>query len=285
MQKFIAEVSFECPNCSEAGYDQVAIPEPGWAAAESSAELFSEGETFVWCSNCETCYDAYVLNDAGSCTITLNDHPGVIVFASDAHFSPEEWPEPDPPNDPRGVFEFHQAEIEALLLAVGRDSDGSTLINRLLFASVITGMETYLSDTLRNVVNSRAAALASLVEKEKELVKQKFSLADIARRPNLVREAVNEHLREVMYHNLPKVNSLYHNATDIDFIRLLGPELMAELSRAIEYRHHCVHRNGKDQDGNILDIFTREYIQRVQNQVITLVRNIDDHIGRFVEAV
>ncbi|MBC2806593.1 hypothetical protein C3Y94_025925 [Rhizobium ruizarguesonis] len=277
MQQFMTQVAFACPNCSVQTSDMVEIPEPDWSAAEDPSELISEGEIVVRCHNCEVSFEAYVFNDAGSCDVTLDDHPETTVFTSEAHFWPPDWPEPDPPTDPRGIFEDHQDELGAWLDTAGQE-DPTALINRILFAAVITGLESYLSDTLRKVINERPEALNSFLEKDSDLIKQKFTLVDIVTKPNLVKDTVNKHLREVLYHNLAKVNALYRISVDIDFIQMLGPDRTAELSRAIEYRHHCVHRNGKDLEGNTLTIFTREYIKDIQEKVVALVRSIDAQI-------
>ncbi len=52
----------------------------------------------------------------------------------------------------------------------------------------------------------------------------------------------------MIFHKIDKVNLLYSSVLDID----LGD--VKWLYKAVELRHHCVHRAGYDKDGNEVDI-------------------------------
>jgi hypothetical protein len=49
----------------------------------------------------------------------------------------------------------------------------------------------------------------------------------------------------------------------------------SKLHKAIEYRHDCVHRNGIDRDGKRLEVFTRQYVQGIADDIKMLVDKIE----------
>ena len=69
---------------------------------------------------------------------------------------------------------------------------------------------------------------------------EKFNLAEIAADPNLVRKAVLEHLRSLMYDNIARVRVLYQAVLNIDLFKLLSKDDLETLMRAVVYRHDCV---------------------------------------------
>jgi len=149
----------------------------------------------------------------------------------------------------------------------------------MLFASLISGLEAFLSDTLLNAVSARKEAQLRLVKNDKDVLTMKFTLAEVLETPNLVIETITTHLRDISFHNLPKVNALYRAALDIDFFKLLEKEEVAALNKAVELRHHVVHRNGRDKDGNLLENFTPAYVESVLKLAEALVHKLEDAVN------
>lgn len=280
MQAFQSYVSFTCPVCEKISSGPVEIPEPDLSAAESPSELNSEGQIYVPCTECNEEFPAYVVNSAGNVHINLDDHPNLMVSADNAFYSFEEhgWPEPEIPSDPRLVFESLCSEVYVWLKGHG-DEYGGALINRMLFASLISGLEAFLSDTLLNAVSARKEAQLRLVKHDKDVLTMKFTLADVLEKPNLVIETIATHLRDISFHNLPRVNALYRAALDIDFFKMLEKEEVAALNKAVELRHHVVHRNGRDKDGNLLEDFTRKYVKSVLDLTKSLITKLDQAVN------
>lgn len=255
----------------------MTIPEPDWAEAESSNDLNSEGQIYIHATGCEHGFDAHVSNNAGVVDITLSDFPETRVSADMAHYS-EEWPEPELPSDPRSIFEELQGEVRTWLGEHG-NSYGGALINRILFASLISGLEAFLSDTLIKAVTERKDAQLRLVSKDSDVLSKKYTLPEIIKKPDLVIEEITAHLRDISFHNLPRVNFLYRAALDIDFFRMLEKEEVTALNQAIELRHHVVHRNGRDKEGNLLEVFTPKYVSTVRELTTNLVRKLDEAVN------
>jgi hypothetical protein len=275
MQRFEVNVRFDCPICRIPASASVEVPEPEWDAAEGFGDLNSEGETAVQCPRCATWFEAYVVNSAGHCDVTLTDHKDTAVHAGIASYSyPDEDELADYPvaDNPLEVFNESHRQIEELLQSHGGE-DGHHIINRMVFAQQISALEAYLGDTLINVVSNNKSAMARLLGLDKELAKERFSLHEVASSPNLVPTKVRQYLKSILYHNLKKVNFLYKAALDID---LLDPAVdNSKIFRAIEYRHDCVHRNGFDGDGNKLDVFTKSYVREVSGLIRALIQRIE----------
>ena len=144
------------------------------------------------------------------------------------------------------------------------------------FSHQVTALEAYLGDTLINEVLGDADALQRLIVKADELVDAKFTLAQIASSPDLVKSTVRSYLRGILYHNLPKVDVLYDIALGFRILTLVQDK--ASLFKAVSYRHDCVHRNGFDKDGNELKMFTKEYVQTTAD----LVRGFVDSLEKVV---
>ena len=139
----------------------------------------------------------------------------------------------------------------------------------------MTALETYFGDTLfKAVMGERTQALERLIEGIRDLNKEKFTLTDIISSRDIVAEKVTDYLRHsILYHDLPRVDCLYRAALDV---HVLGEKAENDkLLKAIEYRHDCVHRNGRDNEGNQLTVFTKAYIEEIAAVMRSLVDRID----------
>jgi hypothetical protein len=71
----------------------------------------------------------------------------------------------------------------------------------MVFSHQITALEAYLGDTLINEVLRDVQAITRLIQNDSE--QMKFTLPDIAANPDIVKDKVRDHLRSILYHNLP----------------------------------------------------------------------------------
>jgi hypothetical protein len=134
-------------------------------------------------------------------------------------------------------------------------------------------MEAYLADKLINEIGADADAFQRLIDKDDDLAREKFTLAEIAKDPALVERKVREHLRSIQYHNLAKVDVLYNIALGIRILNLAQEKPI--LFKAVMLRHDCVHRNGFDKDGNELKVFTKAFVQDTADLIKAFVENIE----------
>ncbi len=184
---------------------------------------------------------------------------------------PDDWLAYEAPANPYRVFmdSYHHTGD---LLADHGGVRGDHLVNRMIFSQQITALEAYLGDTLLNEVMGDKAAMQRLIDKDADLAKEKFTLSEVSKDPGLVERKVRKHLREVMYHNLKKVDVLYNIALGVQILDLATDK--ASLFKAVLLRHDCVHRNGFDKEGNEIDVFTKAFVQDTADLIKTFVEDI-----------
>lgn len=199
----------------------------------------------------------------------VNGHTLLENFRIGISHLDEAWEDYDIPEDPYQIFESSLQQMQGLLATAS--NDGSHILNRMIFAQLISALEAYLCDTIINAAVKDDEVLDNLIENDKELQKAQLSLKDVRKDPNIVVTTVRAHLKEILYHNLARVNVLYK--CGLGFGILSGKD--SDLFKAIEYRHHCVHRNGFDNDGNKLTVFTRAYISRTAAGLKALVDAVE----------
>jgi hypothetical protein len=278
-QRFETQIQFTCPDCHALAVTSAEVPEPDWSAAESMSDLNSEGATEVECPHCETVFEAYVVNSAGSCEVRLNAHPETAVSADVAFYSPEEdWSDYALPENPLSIWAESFEQAQAYLDAHGSD-DGGALINRMVFSQHVAALEAFLGDTLLKEVLGDEKRLGRLLAGDKELAKERFTLAEIQENPGLIRDRVGAYLADIRYHNLAKVDTLYRIALEVE---LLKEQTQREkLFVAIQHRHDCVHRNGRDKNNEKLTVFTKAYVTETAELFRALIERVDLALSPF----
>jgi hypothetical protein len=84
-------------------------------------------------------------------------------------------------------------------------------------------------------------------------------LSEVSKDLGLVERKVRTHLLESMYYNLKKVDLLYNIGLRVRILDLAADK--TSLFEAVLLLHDCVHRNGSDEEGNELDVFTKAFVQ------------------------
>jgi hypothetical protein len=119
---------------------------------------------------------------------------------------------------------------------------------RLLFANVISALETFLSDTFINRVVPDSDLLQTYVDGEPKFIERKVLYKDVLREGQRLTEEARKELLDTVWHNMGKVKPMY--------ARVLGINLgdISALSRAIQVRHDIVHRNGRQKNGTVVSV-------------------------------
>ena len=148
----------------------------------------------------------------------------------------------------------------------------------MLFASVITALETYLSDRFVSSISNNPEALRKFVETFPRFKKEDIKLSDIFKKSDgLEREVKTMLLTEMVWHRLIIVGKMFTGTFGVDFRE---PHDQAELLRAIEVRHDLVHRSGKTKDG-VEHVITPEQIEKLIVEADHLVSWIDCQHDKF----
>jgi hypothetical protein len=244
--------------------------------ADRASDMTAEDETELKCPACDTEFPGHVFNSGGHCDVSLLDHPDTKVEAGHAFYDGlaenEPWVDYSVPDDPYAIFMDSYHETGDLLADQG--GDGTRLVNRMIFSQQVTALEAYLGDTLINGALSDNTTIERLLAEEADLKDTKLSLKDILADPDIVKTQIKVHLKSILYHNIAKVRVLYKIVFQFDIFTLLTEDERNALFKAVEYRHDCVHRNGRNKEGKQLDVFSKAYVQAHADMLRKLVAAI-----------
>ena len=114
---------------------------------------------------------------------------------------------------------------------------------RMLYASAITALETFLSDAFLQEVIPHRDKMEKVLLTAPELAERKYSLSDVVSWNANLPQQVTKYLSDIIWHNLHKVTPMYLDVLGITFPKNVGP-----IYRAIILRHDLVHRTGRTKD-------------------------------------
>ena len=146
---------------------------------------------------------------------------------------------------------------------------------RLLYANVITALETYLSDMFIGTVKNNPDFMRRFIETTPEFKEDKISLSDAYTAKEQADNKADDYLSKVVWHNISRVKQMYKDTLSIDF-----PEDINAIYRAIQYRHDIVHRNGKTKDGKELRIEKNDIIALI-DYIESFAKNIDIELEKL----
>ena len=256
-------LKWRCPKCgTENESDAFSVPTPNFSAETHHDSIESEWYEDC-CSNCDHSINVELYNGfyGGTLEVDLNDEDVLDIDV--------EYPEEDDEWYDKELFDATHADVIKVLEKIEiLDADMKSYLYQLLYANLITSMEAYLSDTLIKYVTENDEYLRKFTETYKPFKKQTFTTDDIFNRMDHLKDIVKGELRELMYHNLPKIKPIFKDSMGID----IG--VIKDLYKAVLIRHDIVHRNGKDKDGKEL-VITKEDVEKLCTQVNDFIYNIE----------
>lgn len=172
------------------------------------------------------------------------------------------------------LYEIFNQSINEInqLIDQKKESQFDHLLIKLLYANVITALETYLSDSLIRAVMKFEPLIRRVIERDPHFGEEKIYLKDLFKKQDEIKKYVTSYLENILYHNLEKIKILYQSVLEVDF-----PQEYTHIANAIILRHDIVHRNGKDKHGNENSI-SRDDLNDLIIQTQTFVSFIDKQI-------
>ncbi len=141
---------------------------------------------------------------------------------------------------------------------------------RILYANIITTMETYLSDCFIEKIIRNKKLIPKLLELIPEYKNKKFkNLKKAYDWFENIHDNIIDDLLGISFHNLAKVKSMYEDILNIEFPKDLG-----DIFRAVLKRHDIVHRNGKTKDNKELGL-TKLDLDNLIESVNEFIKNIE----------
>lgn len=174
------------------------------------------------------------------------------------------------------IFQENLNKIEQLINVKNvniYDVELQSFLRNLLYANVITCLETYLSDTFIRITIKENQFLKAYISKsikfsektkKSELYTELFN--EIKHSNNLtldrllVKKCIDD-IKEVTFHNINTASKLYKEVLGIEFPQKIKPKIY----KAVNIRHDLIHRNGKDKNDKIISIEYTELIELIKD--------------------
>ncbi len=273
-------VTAYCPTCG--------FPVQAWLWEAPSADLSSDiarnavaTETVEL--DCETCghsFDVTIRAHPGGWDAFLTDDPSMKATFEHYDYRYDEWiNELEPEQHPRTIFEEAINELIKLIDDIAEKNSGSAAVNRMLLVQLFSIVEAYLADAIIKLVHDDNALAADIVRWHPELKSENVSLKRVATEPNLVRDIVVAQLKKTQFHRFEFVSGMLKASLTHDLL----PKDKADrnvVMKAIELRHHCVHRNGRDAEGKLVTSVTVIYLADLAAHLTDIVNRLADRIER-----
>lgn len=138
----------------------------------------------------------------------------------------------------------------------------------MLYANVITSLETYLCDRFISLVQGNKGNLRAFIENFNDYGQEKFFLAELFKVHEGIEAKAIESMKSVLYHNLPKVSGMYRDTFGIDF------PVFTEVFKSVLIRHDLVHRAGKTKAGDFHNL-TTESVETIVSECSNFVEQLE----------
>ncbi len=175
-------------------------------------------------------------------------------------------------------FEWQIVEIKQLL-DLEIEEHRKDFLYRLLFANVITAMESYLSDVFISTVASAPRLMRKFIESHKPYKERKIRLSEVPSKADTIEDDAKKDLARISFHDLPKVAPLFEKTLGINF-----SDDYRNIMSAVYKRHDLVHRNGFTIDAKPIYI-SAENITDLIAQVDVFVSSVDSDLRRLREEI
>lgn len=168
------------------------------------------------------------------------------------------------------MFNTQMQSVRALLnIEVYNETQFSLLV--MLHGHAVASLESYLAAKFIHKVTNSEELIRKLVESDPVFSERKFTLKEIYEKHEGLQLTVATYLKELIFHDLKKVKPMFKNVLDYDFGDI------SWLFKAINLRHHCVHRAGLDKDGNRIDLSV-DSIRNLVDKSSALIWSIEKHV-------
>ncbi len=232
--------------------------------AERNRDSYVETDDCIECKNCGENYDVMILNSFGGADVSIDGGSIEASFVG-PYFDEEDrdddfyWLEE--PSEQLRILNSHLTSARVLLkIDVGQSNEFS--LNVMIYGNVVAATEGFLSSVFIKSTTSSEELIRRLVETDSSFSEMKFSMSELFRERESIKETVAAYLHKLIFHNLNKIKPMYKS--------VLGHDLgdIGWLFKAVTKRHDCVHRAGYEKDGKKLTFSANELetlIQRVSN--------------------
>lgn len=275
------KVRFPCKNqeCDGIIEEVLDVSEPDF-----SAERMSDGDAIedhdVCCPECDAEYEVETWSSFG----------GVTAHVGGDDIDAETRYEPDyddyllsyvPASNTEADYISARDDLIELLDDHGGDPDG--ILNRMIYSQIVAIMEAYLSDKVLRLVTDHQEIKTRVVAGADFIKDQKLSVGEVLADPAKAETQFRLGLQKILYHDLTKVEKIYKVALKNDAFPS-DAHTKQVLEDAVKIRHDCVHRNGRNMNGDIHSL-PNSMILKLVDAVNSLVQHIESQSANSIQAL
>jgi hypothetical protein len=156
-------------------------------------------------------------------------------------------------------------KINACLESLSKlDENSQKIVQKLLYGSVITALESYLGDAFKYHVINKKSFFYSFLKNYDFKNEKKYDLKELGLHGDKIGEFIENRIKEIMnntiFHKVELVNELYKKILNVE----LHSSLM-DFKDPIQKRHDIFHRNGKNIAGIDLEISSGDITNLIQS--------------------
>lgn len=259
------DVKFKCSECGLIIEERLdGIPLPNFEG-DSHYDSFNEDDHYLECPQCHKNYIFTISSALDGCTISCDDLDECSIDEI-YNFDDDSWYKEQIQSYFINNFNDHISKIQELMT----DNDNSLLLE-LLYANVITTLEAYLSEVLTYYVLNHDNYKRKFVKSFVDYKNINVNLTNLYDIYDDIDKRISNTLKDLIYHHLPKIRGIYKDTLDVD----MGS--IKDIMLAVEKRHHIIHRNGKDKDGNAI-VISKVDVEKLISIVIDFVENIEKQL-------
>lgn len=235
-------------------------PEPNYMA-ERNRDSYEETDDSVECENCGESHEILILNSLGGADVSVDGGNIQVNFESpyydeDDRYDDMYWREE--PSEQLRILNSHLASAEDLLkINVGQNNAFS--LNVMIYGHVVAATEGFLSSLFIKTTTGSEDLIRRLVESDPNFSEMKFSMSQLFKERESIKDTVADYLQKIIFHDLKKIKPMYKSVLGLD----LGD--IGWLFKAVSKRHDCVHRAGYRKDGSQLTFDEDELVVLIEN--------------------
>ena len=158
------------------------------------------------------------------------------------------------------IYKYSSDELGNLIQLIEKSSYSEKLnqiLYRQRYIGLIAILEAYLSEIMTTWVFSSQNHFDTYIALQKQA---RISLHDFLYVKDHIEDEVYKDIQDRLYHRLDDVKSLFKKNINIIF-----PDI-EEIKEFIKKRHDLVHRNGKNKDGNPVEVRKEEVLDVLQKE-------------------
>lgn len=274
------DISFTC-KCGERISETLPCPEPNFMA-ERNKDSYSENYESVICESCGTDYDVTIMNSFGGADVYVNN--GDIDAQNSGPYYTEDdndeefyW-KSESPEHYRILNDHLDSASELLKIEVNEKNRFS--LNVMIYGHVVAAAEGFLSSIFIKTTVCHEELIRKLVETDPKFSDMKFTLSQLFKEREQIKDTVAKYLHDLIFHDLKKIKPMYKDVLGHDFGDI------SWLFKAVAKRHHCVHRAGHDKYGTpivfaeneVLDLI--EEIKQLAEDLLITKNKLEDVLSR-----